>query len=242
MQTIGIIILVSILGPIIGSFIGVIKKPKDIFIYNMLSFASGVMLSISFLQLIPESLKFSSIWVCIIGITIGSLIMYAIDRIIPHIHPQLGAQEHGKNIEKTAIFLIIGMFIHHLPEGMAVAIGSVDSFKFSLTIALAIAIHDIPEGISTASTYYYSSNNRLKAFVISALTTVPTIIGFLIAYILYQNLSNNLIGLISASTAGFMIYICGDELIPSSCGKSINHSTIFSLILGVLVVISLSQI
>ena len=60
MDPIYIILLISIAGPIIGSLIGVLKKPSDIFMYSMLAFAAGVMLAISFLELIPEK-AFSSL-------------------------------------------------------------------------------------------------------------------------------------------------------------------------------------
>ena len=65
-QELLLILSISVLGPIIGSFIGVIKKPSERFMYNMLAFAGGVMLSISFLQLIPASIKLSSIYICVI--------------------------------------------------------------------------------------------------------------------------------------------------------------------------------
>lgn len=239
MNPLTIVVIISILGPIIGAAIGVIKKPSDNFVYNMLSFSAGIMLSVSFLELIPESIKFSSVWICIAGIIIGTVIMYIIDKLIPHIHPGICSQEHGRNLNKTATFLILGMFMHNFPEGMAIAVGSVSQFKFSLTIALAIAIHDIPEGISTASTYYHCTKQRLKSFLVSSVTAIPTLLGFIIASILYKNISDEVIGLIIAATAGLMIYICGDELIPASAINSKNHSTIFSLMAGVLVVLIL---
>lgn len=242
MSPILIIVIISILGPTIGSLIGIIKKPSDMFVYNMLSFSAGIMLSVSFLQLIPESLKFSNVYLSIIGIIIGSLVMYIIDKLIPHIHPELCSQEHGRNLKKTASYLVLGMFIHHFPEGMSMAVGSVSNFQFSLTIALAIAIHDIPESITTASTYYHCTQNRLKSFWISLVTIIPTLVGFFLANILYQNISTNIMGIIISATAGLMIYICGDELIPTSSCNSTNHSTIFSLIAGVLVVVLLGGI
>ncbi len=163
--------------------------------------------------------------------------MYILDKIIPHIHPSLCAQEQGYNLKKTAVFLFLGMFLHNFPEGMAVAIGLTSNIKFGLAIAIAIAIHDIPEGICTSTPYYYYSKKRLKSFLLSASTAVPTIIGLLSVYYLSKYLPIQLVGLIIAATAGLMIYISADELIPSSCCKLTQHSTIFSLIAGVLLVL-----
>ncbi len=242
MNNLTTILIISVLGPVIGSLIGVLKKPSYLFMYNMLSFAAGVMLAISFLELIPESIAFSSINICVLGIVLGSLLMYVIDRLLPHIHPEMLEQEQGKNLKKTATYLIIGIFLHNFPEGMAIAIGTVSDSRISLAIALAIAIHNIPEGICTSAPYYHSNNKRLKSFLVSSSTALPILFGFMFASKLYQHISNTLIGLIIGATAGLMIYICADELIPSSCNKVTNHSTIFSLILGSIFVVLLKAI
>jgi len=238
-QALLIIVIISVLGPIIGSLIGVLKKPSPRFMFNMLAFAGGVMLAISFLELIPESIELSSIGICLLGIIIGSGLMYGVDKAIPHIHPELCSQEQGHRLKKTALYLIIGIFLHNFPEGMAIAIGAVSGVKVSIVIALAIAVHNIPEGICTSAPYYHTTGKRLKSFLVSSSTAIPVLIGFLVANSLYQHISNNMIGLIVGATAGLMIYITADEIIPTSCCKLSNHTTIFSLILGVLFVILL---
>ncbi|MBN2459085.1 ZIP family metal transporter [Candidatus Woesearchaeota archaeon] len=242
MEIIYIILLISAAAPVIGSLLGVLKRPSNIMMYNMLAFAAGVMLSISFLELIPESIEFSSIWLCCLGIIIGAAIMYAVDKLIPHFHPELASQEQGCHLKRTAVYLLLGIFLHNFPEGIAIAIGGFSSAKLSLTIAIAIAIHDIPEGICTSAPYYYCTKKRWKSFFLSSLTSIPTVGGFLLAHFLLRGLPFPVIGVIMAATAGLMIYIAGDELIPCSCNKNLkhwSHSTIFSLITGVVSVILL---
>jgi ZIP family zinc transporter len=241
-QQLAIIVIISILGPVIGSLIGVLKKPSEKFMYNMLAFAGGVMLAISFLELIPESIELSSIWIAIIGITFGSLMMYAIDRAIPHIHPELCEQEQGQKLRRTALYLIIGIFIHNFPEGMAIALGTVTQIESSLIIAIAIAIHNIPEGICTSAPYFHVTGKKLKSFLVSSSTAIPILLGFLFANQLYKYISNTMIGFIVGATAGLMIYITADEIIPASCRRTTDHKTIFSLIIGILFVILLGLI
>lgn len=234
-----IIVAISVLGPVLGSLIGVLKKPSERFMYNMLAFAGGVMLAISFLELIPKSIGLSSVWIATGGIIFGSILMFGVDRITPHIHPELCQQEQGKKLKKTALYLTIGIFLHNFPEGMAIAIGAVSGVKVSIVIALAIAIHNVPEGICTSAPYFHVTKKRLKSFLVSSSTAIPVLVGFLVANQLYQYISNNLIGFIVGATAGLMIYITSDEIIPTSCCKNTDHRTIFSLILGILFVILL---
>ena len=237
-----LIIGIILIGPLIGSVIGVLKKPSKLFMFNMLAFAGGVMLAISFLELIPESIHMSSVWLCCIGILIGSLAMYALDKLIPHIHPELVKQEQGCNLKKASIYLLFGIVLHNFPEGMALAAGTVINYKTLLTLAIAMAIHNIPEGICTSAPLYHSTKKRGKSFLLSFSTGFSELAGFLVAAFVFKTISPTMTGIIVAATAGVMIYISADELIPSACsglkGKW-GHSTIFSLIFGVLFVILL---
>jgi ZIP family zinc transporter len=241
MDVVLLIVIISVLGPIIGSLIGVLKRPTVAYMCNMLCFAAGVMLGISFLELIPESIHISSVGVCVGGLITGSLVMYGVDRIIPHIHPELCAQEQGCNLQRTSVYLILGIFLHNFPEGMAIAIGAVTEVKVSFIIALAIAIHNIPEGICTSAPYYHTTGNRLKSFLVSSSTAVPILIGYLLARHLFAYISPMVIAFIIGATAGLMIYITVDEIIPNSCAGT-DHRTIFFLLSGIIFVILLGLI
>ena len=235
-----IIVAISVIGPVLGSAIGVLKKPSLSFLCTMLSFAAGVMLAISFLQLIPESIHLSSVFICVFGVIFGSLLMYGLDRIIPHIHPELCNQEQGRNLQRTSTYLILGIFLHNFPEGMAIAVGAVSDIKISIAVALAISIHNIPEGICTSAPFYHVTGNRLKSFLASSSTAIPILAGYLLARYLFLNIPEQVIGFIIGATAGLMIYITADELIPTSCSVN-NHKTIFALILGIVFVMFLDM-
>jgi len=231
------ILIVSLAGSVIGSFIGIVKKPSEKFLYIMIAFAAGVMISLAFLELIPASISTSSKIICAVGFLGGAVIMWGFDKITPHIHPEMVGQEQGKHLKKTAGYLLAGIFLHNFPEGIVIGIGSIASWKSGLIAAIAIAVHHIPEGICTSAPYYYLTKKRGRAFLISASTLIPTLIGFLLAYFVFGGFSNNILGLIIGATAGVLVYISGDELIPGSSDKVTSHSTIFSFIFGVVFVI-----
>lgn len=240
---IGVILILAVIGPIAGSAIGVLKKPSDRFIFNMLAFAAGVMLTVSFLELIPSAIQISSIQIALLGVAVGAVVMYLVETSVPKIDAQFSLTDahstHSKISKKTPLFLVIGMFFHNIPEGMAIAIGFFTNFTFTLTIALAIALHHIPEGISTAAPYYAITKNKKKAFIVSSITALPTLLGFVIAYTLYYFIPNFAIGFIAAVTAGVMLYISGNELIPASSHRVTSHKTIFALMLGIMFVMGL---
>jgi ZIP family zinc transporter len=240
MTNLWIIVIISVLGPVIGSTIGVLRRPSAGFIANMLCFAAGVMLTISFVELIPEATELSSLPWTLVGLIAGTVFMFGVDRIIPHIHPSLCTPEQGRSLERTAVFLILGIFLHNFPEGLAIAAGGAAESDVSIVIALAIAIHNIPEGICTSAPNYLATGKRLRAFLMSASTAVPLLVGFLIGHYLFPSIPLAVMGLIVSATAGLMIYITVDELIPQSCAGE-DHSTIFSLLIGIVFVLGLGM-
>jgi zinc transporter, ZIP family len=245
MDSVFIILIISILGPILGSLIGVIKSPSKKFMFNMLAFAAGVMLTISFLILLPQSINYSSGMICALGIASGALIMFIIDKLIPHVHPELCRPDDMHNahdLRKSSVYITTGLFIHNIPEGMVIAIGALSHTKIGLAIAIAMAVQKIPEGICTSAPRFYSTNERLKSFLISCMTIIPILIGFAFTYYIYSNVSFNIIGFITGIAAGLMIYISADELIPNSSKKFSDHNTVVALIIGVLFVVLLNSI
>jgi zinc transporter, ZIP family len=244
MNNIILLLIISIAGPLIGATLGIIKYPSKKFMFNILAFAAGVMLTISFINLIPQSISFSSTLIALIGVAMGALLMYIIDKAIPHIHPEkhIGDIKNKDlcNIKKSSRYINVALFIHNLPEGMVIALGTITNSVFGIILAVSMAVQKIPEGICTAAPTYYCNKKRFKSFLIACSTLIPLLVGFFIAYFIYQNVSQTIIGLIVGMTAGFMIYISTDELIPSSSEQVTHNSTIISLIIGVLFVMALN--
>ncbi|HUT72998.1 MAG TPA: hypothetical protein VMW89_20195 [Desulfatiglandales bacterium] len=90
-------------------------------------------------------------------------------------------------------------------------------------------------GICTSGPCYHTTGARLRSFIVSSSTAGPILIGYLLARYLFMNIPPQVVGFIIGSTAGLMIYITADELIPNSCAGT-NHQTIFSLIIGIIFV------
>jgi zinc transporter, ZIP family len=235
-----LVIFLCFFGPVAGSLLGVLFRPAEKYMLYMLSFAAGTMLALSFMKLIPESVGMSSVLFCVGGIVLGTLVMYIFDKIIPHIHPALCSSEQGSNLEKTSVHLFFGLFLHNFPEGLAMGVGFVSGMDVSVAIALAIAIHDIPEALCTSAPYYYVSKKRLESFLISCSTAIPTVAGFIFSFYLYHWIPIEIVGLMVGVTAGLMIYISSDELIPTACGLAKDHGSIFSLMAGVISVVLMS--
>jgi ZIP family zinc transporter len=236
MEELLLIISLLVAGPILGSLLGIIKRPSERVMFHLLAFAAGVMISIAFLQLIPQALLFASVWTIIAGVLIGTALMFLLDRFLPHIHPETCVSKDSE-IKKLNLFLFAGMFLHSFPEGMAIATGLFSNIQAGIAIAFTITIHKIPESIAIASAQYYCTKSKLNGFLKSVSTLLPLLFGFGISFLIYQTIPREAIGFIIGITAGLMIYISGDELIPESSEKLTYHKTIFSFVAGICIVL-----
>lgn len=208
-------------GTTIGGIIGVsIKNTSNKFLSFILSFASGLMLSIVCFDLIPESMKITNISNTVIGVVFGVACMITCDIVVQKKFNSVGndataVPKHNNNLLKTGIIISIGLALHNLPEGLAIGSSFEASIKLGYSLALAICLHDIPEGISMGVPMKNGGMKKSKVIfyiIMSGLTTgVGAFFGALIG-----GISDNVIAMCLAFAGGAMLYIVSGELIPES--------------------------
>jgi len=233
-----VLLIVSLIfvGQTLGSIVGLIKKPDKKVLHGSLAFAASMMLGISFFQLIPESLKISSIFLVIISFVFGIVIMLIVDRILPHINPELMKKEKP-SVKRSVTMLVIGIALHNIPEGLAIGVGFALSPSLGIMVALGIAAQDVPENIATIVPLYGLTKKRMKSFNILLTTVLFEVFGFIFGYYVLKGTASNLLGASLALAAGFMTYISAEELIPAAQIKKYPKIGTISLILGILCVL-----
>ncbi len=229
----------------IGSAIAYfIKKPKMIYLSFSLGFSAGVMIYVSFVELLSQALENIGEFLGISSFFIGVIFIGIIDMIIPkeknpH-HLKLSFESIG--VRKDAALMRAGLFtalaigIHNFPEGLATFGTALSDVKLGVVIALAIAIHNIPEGISVSVPVFYATGNRKKAFVYSFLSGIAEPIGAVVGFLLLLPfLSDIVLVSLMAFIAGIMVYISLDELLPMAHRYGHDHMVIIGLVLGMFV-------
>ena len=170
------------------------SKNKDKIITSSLSFASGVMVCVSVLDLMPESLNmlnnnlnlFLGIILFLIFLCIGVLTSMTIDKYLPE------TKENTK-LYRVGIISMLAIILHNIPEGIATFMASSMDKTLGISLAIAIAMHNLPEGISIAVPIYYSTNKKSKAFIYTFISAISEPFGALIAFIFLKNFVNDIL-------------------------------------------------
>lgn len=231
-----ILTTLSGLSTLIGYFLIFLKIEKEKIISFSLSFASGVMFTISIIDLIPSAYNYLNIYnyffrlliiifFFIIGVFLSTFISSKFDK------------KKDNSLKKVGIISMIAIIFHNIPEGIITFMISGINLNLGIKLALAISMHNIPEGISISVPYYYATNKKLKTFFLVLLSGFSEILGALICYLFLSKYINNfLIGICFSIIAGIMINISLSELLPESF-KYKNKLTYLGFIFGTFIMI-----
>ena len=211
--------LLAGLSTAIGGAIAVGRRnPGPGFLAASLGLSAGVMLYVSFMEILPEgtselaeaygSEKIGA-WAGAAAFFAGIAIIGIIDRLVPESinphEPGTIAQAERKNrLMKTGVFT-----------------------------AGALAIHNFPEGIAVAVPLRAATMSRSKAFWWATASGFAEPLGALIGFlILMPFIGPAAMGICFAMVAGIMVYISLDELLPSAVDTGKHHHAIYGLIAG----------
>jgi zinc transporter, ZIP family len=244
-SNIGIALLLTTgagLATTIGSLIGLaVRKPGPRFMGFTLGFSAGVMILVSFVELLQGSIESIGFLSAHLAFFLGMISFFLIDTLIPHDY--IAQHDHKQNgstngLMRTGMLIALGIGVHNFPEGLATFAGALEDINLGVAIAVAIAIHNIPEGLAVSAPIYAATGSRKKAFLWSFLSGVSEPIGAgLAAIVLLPFLTPTVVGWLLAVVAGIMIAISLDEIIPVAKNFSAEHThtPIIGIITGMFV-------
>ena len=229
-----------------------VKNPSKVFLSIGLGFSAGVMLYVSFMEILPSAIaelakgatpkgaQMMGIFAFFVGIGISALI----DKLVPNeINPHELHDDRAidaKNaafLKKTGIFTAVAIAIHNFPEGFATFLFALSEPNAGIVVAAAIAIHNIPEGIAVALPIYMATKSRSKAFWFSFASGFAEPLGAFLGFLVISMVlvGGGFIGIAMAAVAGIMVYVCLDELLPASRVYGNEHLAILGVTAGMAV-------
>jgi ZIP family zinc transporter len=203
------------------------KKVNQKVLDGMLGFASGVMIAASFFSLLAPAISMAEkgptpSWIpAVVGFLVGGGFLYAIDKLLPHLHPGGESPEGVKTPWQRSVLLVLAITLHNIPEGLAVGVAfgvaatGMQSIGSAVALALGIGIQNFPEGLAVAMPLRKENVSRAKAFNLGQLSGIVEPIAALIG-VWAVSLMEGLLPYALSFAAGAMIYVVAEELIPEA--------------------------
>ncbi len=243
MSTVALALLLATLAGLsttVGSLLALfIRNPGRQFMALSLGFAAGVMVIVSFVELLPTSMEVLGFGRGMVAFFAGLAAMLLLDVVVPHSYEGVAdTTDAGRQsrLLRLGLFVALGIGIHNLPEGMATFVGTLADVRVGTAIAVAVGIHNIPEGLAVAAPVYAATRSKKKAFLWSFLSGVAEPVGAgLAAVFLLPILTEAALGVVLAGVAGLMVYISLDELLPAAREHGEQHLSIIGAMAGMAV-------
>jgi len=194
-------------------------------------FAAGVLISVSFLHIIPKA--FSMNPNAPFYLFAGYLGLHLFNRFInafvcdkaPDAHYEIG------------LVPMLGIGFHSFIDGFIYSITFTVSIFTGLLTATGMVLHEFPEGIITYLLLtrggFKERTSLLLAFLAAALTTP---LGMLVSYPFISRINKPLLGALLAFSAGALVYVGATHLLPQAETEHKKYS-LFALGTGILVAV-----
>ena len=226
--------LIAGLSTAVGGLIAILlRKPGVKTLSFVMGLSAGVMLFISFAELLQEGIEAYGILIGSLFFFVGMGIMFVIDLAISHKYHVNETYfeeqcDYKDRVGKASIFVFLGIFIHNFPEGIATLVGTLQNVEIGVILAIAIALHNIPEGIAVAVPACAVDEDKKKGFLLAFLSGMSEPLGAIVFGLIFLPfLTPEVLAALLAMVGGIMVYVSVDELLPvSHCFGNENLSMI----------------
>lgn len=196
----------------------------------MLGFAAGVMMAASVWSLLIPAIDLAEAdglvpWMpALVGFIAGGVFLFAIDRLLPHLHPGLSS-DHAEGLKtdwSRSTLLVTAITLHNIPEGLAVgvAFGATvnqggTTLAAAAALALGIGIQNLPEGTAVSVPLRGAGMSRFKSFFVGQASALVEPAAAVIGAAAVTA-ARPILPYVLAFAAGAMIYVVVEEVIPES--------------------------
>ncbi len=192
-------------GNLLGGYFVVYREWPRKYLQYFLALGAGYMLSVAFVEVIPESLRLAgeNALLYVLG---GFFLIHLFEHTIaPHFH--FGEETHTEemHVHHARSTVLLGLAIHTFFDGVAIAAGFLVSTWLGVMMFVAVFLHKLPEGFTVASVVMASGQGKRRAVQAAGLLGVATLAGVLLTSAL-QGAAE-----ICAAASGRSDGICGGD-------------------------------
>lgn len=196
-----------------------------------MNFAAGMLISVSFLHIIPKSFSMNTKAPAFLlaGFLALHLINHFLDTVVCH--------EYESNTLTLGLIPMLGIGFHSFIDGVIYSVAfNVSVFTGVLTV-LGMILHEFPEGIVTfllLDQGGFSRGKSTRYAILSAAVTTP--LGTILSFPFIHTIRDQTLGWLLALSSGALVYVGASHLLPATVREG-KRPSIIALAIGVLVAI-----
>jgi len=195
-----------------GSFMFINEKFQKTLIPILISFATGVLLTVAFLGLIPEAVEKAGephiIMPYILG---GILFFFVMEKIV--IWRNCRDKTCEVHSHASGPIILMGDSLHNLTDGIVIAAAFLSGLNLGIVAGFTIIFHELAHETGDFGILLHSGYSKKKAFLYNIISSSTTIPASIISYFILDSIEFIVPFLLAISAASF-IYIALSDLTP----------------------------
>ncbi|MBE3556669.1 MAG: ZIP family metal transporter [Firmicutes bacterium] len=193
-----------------------IGHPGEGLLHGLLGFAAGMMVIITFIDLLPESASGGR--PALLTFLVALFLFAVAIRLLQPV-PALSASQSSGSAQaylRMGWTLVAAIALHDLPEGFAIGAATGENVRTGTAVALALAAHNVPEGITIAVPFLAAKGRNPLPLLLAGLDALLSPLGTAAAGWVSQSAVTGGVVLADAIAAGAMLAVCAVELLPEA--------------------------
>lgn len=237
--------VMSVLGIIVGAFIGLNFKFNHHTIAKTMALAAGLLIAAATIELAAEAIEHAPLIYAIIVFLIGAL-GFSFGNVLLSNRGAKDRKRCGECVAQptedekpgSGLAITLGTGMDAVPESIVLGL-TLFTNGLDLPLILAIALGNLPEAISGSAGMLHAGRKKswiLKVWGGVALASILlTILGFFLA----QNISETIVSLLQLFGAGALIAMVAETLIPEAFHGTPKYSgTIVAIGFALLLIVN----
>ncbi|KXK38255.1 MAG: zinc/iron permease [Bacteroidetes bacterium OLB9] len=235
-----------------AAFVFLFKSMNRTLLDGMLGFTGGVMVAASFWSLLDPAISMSEgegfikVIPAAVGFLLGSLFIFGLDKVLPHLHLNTHQSEGTKTSWHRTTLLVLAITLHNIPEGLAVGVlfGGVAAgvpeatLAGAIVLAIGIGIQNFPEGMAVSIPLKRMGMSNFKSFFYgqaSAIVEPIAAVGGAMAVHFFTPILPYAL----AFAAGAMIFVVVEEVIPETQQDNNTDIATMGFVIGFIIMMVL---
>ena len=194
-------------------------------------FASGVLISVSFLHIIPKSFGMSE--QAPVYLLCGFLLLHLFNRFIT----AFVCERQSDSQYSIGLVPMLGIGFHSFIDGVVYSITFTVNIFTGVLAAIGMVLHEFPEGIITYLLLLRGGFSKKTSLILAMLAaSISTPFGMLVSYPYISQIDQSILGALLALSAGALVYVGATHLLPQE-QKQGRRYTLGALGAGIMVAV-----
>jgi zinc transporter ZupT len=183
----------------------------------LISLGAGTLLGVTVFAIVPECWKGLAPWQFLLAAASGYALFAIISKYLFHVCPACAASHFDEaathRFAEIALAMMVALAIHCTVDGLALAAGDqqvagpVSTHWLDMSVTMAICVHKAPEGLALGALLLGAGYHRGRMLWLVAAVESTTILGGLLGWFVFRNVSNLWVDLALAHAGGGFIFL-----------------------------------